>query len=119
MASSSSRRSSGGRAGKGSRGNGVRKAHRHTHAAAVDPGPELDAGTVALGDVFDNRQSETAAADATRAAAAIEAVEHALAVLDRNARPAVAHGKHHAAAVVGERDIDSAAGRRVTDRVVD
>ena len=42
----------------------LRKANRHAQAAAVDPGPELDVGTVALGDALDDRQAETAATDA-------------------------------------------------------
>src|ERR1700730_17897891 len=102
----------------GRAGNGVRKPNRHAQAAAVDPGPELDVGTVALGDTLDDRQAETAATDAGGAGSAIRAVEHALAVLDRDARAAVTHGKHDAACVVGERDIDSAAGAGVTNRVV-
>src|SRR5216683_5357544 len=108
-----------GRGRSGQVGNALRKAYGHAQAAAVDTGPELDASTVALGDALDDRQAQAAAADAAGAAAAIEAVEHALAVLDRNARPAVAHGEHDAARVVGERDIHSAAGGGVTNRVVD
>ena len=69
--------------------------------------------------MLDDRQAETAAADAAGAAAAIEAVEHSLAVLDRNARPAIAHAEHDAARVIGERDIDSAAGGSVANRIVD
>src|ERR1700732_4735770 len=103
----------------GRAGNGLRKANGHAQAAAVDPGPELDAGAVVFGDLLDDRQTETAATDAAGTAAAIEAVEHSLAVLDRNARPAVAHGEHDAACIGGERDIDSAAGGGVTNRIVD
>src|ERR1700731_3596801 len=92
----------------GRAGNRLRKANGHAQAAAVDPGPELDAGAVVFGDLLDDRQTETAAT--------IEAVEHSLAVLDRNARPAVAHGEHDAACIGGERDIDSAAAGGVTNR---
>ena len=95
-------------------GNGLCKANGHAQAAAVNARTELDIGTVALGDTLDDRQTETAAADAARRRCRGKS-DRTRARGPRSRMPGPLSRTVSAvlACVVGNRDVDSAAGGRV------
>src|SRR5512135_248284 len=94
-----------------------RKAHGEGIADAVGVVLQRDRGLVQRRDVAHDREPQ-AAALGLRAEQAVEALEHALALLGRDLRPVVAH-RNARAALRGDPHRDAPAAPRIADRVVD
>src|SRR5690349_7908364 len=91
---------------------------RRVTRTGAEPLPELDRRAVALGDALHDGQSE-ATAGRGRTRGAIEAIEHARTLIERDARAVVAHRQRHGIAHNRDGDVDTPAARRVAHRVVD
>src|SRR5882724_12545034 len=82
-------------------------------AAAADLALEVDPPAVRLHDIAHDRKPE--AGCATGLLALGESLEDPLALVGRDAGPAVLHGEAHSVTGGPERDLDRAAARRVSE----
>ncbi len=108
------------------RGNGVQftfgKAHADRQSASVRAVGQFHRGAMRVRDPLDDRKAQATAGRGVgrvRAGSPVEPLEHALAVLGRDAGTRIDDAEHRRTGLVGHGDVDAAALGRVAQRVVE